>query len=94
MSELQAIFDNNPRVVVDFQAPSWCVPCRRLAPHFNAAAQKSPAVFVEVDIDEALDIRDAYDVMSVPQVYLFENGEKVREILSRTTLPLIKEIGE
>lgn len=94
LNELNSILDNNSRVVVDFQAPSWCVPCRKLAPHFKAAAEKSPAVFVEVDIDVALDIRDKYDVMSVPQVYLFENGQKTREIVSRTTLPLIKEIGE
>jgi thioredoxin 1 len=91
LSDLESILDNNPRVVVSFGAPSWCVPCRRLAPHFSAVAQKSSATFVEVDVDESEDIRNKYQIQSVPTVLLFEKNS-VKPVLGRTTVQLLREI--
>lgn len=84
---------SNTAVVVDFSAPAWCVPCRRLAPHFMAASQKLPEVkFVEVDIDLAPAIQEKFGVMTVPFVVAFKNGKVVAEVKSRTTIPLIEEV--
>jgi thioredoxin 1 len=91
--ELYNVLDSHAKVVVDFSAPVWCVPCQRLAPHFRAASDKmSDVVFVEVDIDDAEDIRKTYGIQSVPYVVAFKDGNVVSEVKGRTALTLIEEI--
>jgi len=46
-----------------------------------------------VDIDEAEAIRITYDVMSVPRIYEFVNGEPTRELKGRTILALRTELA-
>lgn len=93
--ELQTVITSNPNVVVDFSAPSWCVPCQRLAPHYRAAALnlRESWVFAEVDIDQAPEIQAHYGIMSVPTVLKFVNGQQVGPVQGRTALALVKELS-
>lgn len=92
--EFENIVSSNDRVVVDFTAPARCVPCQRFAPHFDKAAENSDGiVFVAVDVDKAPWAMTDYGVQSVPTVALFENGERTRDIKSRTVVPLLQEIS-
>jgi thioredoxin 1 len=94
LAELDEIVNENDRVVLDLSAPSWCVPCQRLAPHFAKAAEKSEAAFVEVDIEDAeQDILDAYPTQTVPTVLLLQKGEPAATLKGRTSVALLKEIG-
>lgn len=91
--ELHNVLDSHYKVVVDFSAPGWCIPCQRLAPHFLAASEKmSDVVFVEVDIDQSPDIQQAYSIQSVPYVVVFKDGNVVSEVKGRTAVALIEEI--
>lgn len=92
--ELQSILDGHGDVVVDFSAPSWCQPCIRLAPHFEAAAEKAEHIqFVMVDVDELPDVSNAYGIMSVPTVLRFRGNE--REVVKgRTVVQLMNELKE
>jgi len=83
-------------VVINFSAPAWCVPCRRLAPHYLAAVSKLPGVvFVEVDIDKVNEpFINKYSLMSVPTLKFYSMGEFVSDLKSRTSVPLITEIKE
>jgi thioredoxin 1 len=94
LDQLHEIFNNHDKVVVDFHAPSWCVPCRRLAPHIDLAANKREDVrFVKVDIDRADEgIRNTFEIMSVPTVLYFENGKQTREIKGRTGPVILQEL--
>lgn len=92
LEELDKIIAGNDSVVVLWHAPSWCVPCRRFHPHFVKAAESFDAVFVEVDVDKAMEIATEYGVMSVPVVKHILRGEG-RDIKSRTVLPLIEELS-
>jgi thioredoxin 1 len=91
---LNELLDQHETVVVDFSALAWCVPCQRLAPHFDAASLKLPGVvFVAVDIDTAdSDITDEYQIQSVPTVYAFKHGKRTT-IKGRTVMQLIGEIN-
>jgi thioredoxin 1 len=91
--ELKSIINKNEVVVVDFSAPDWCIPCQRLAPHYETASMKRPnVVFVQIDIDAAdEEITKEYNIMSVPTVYAFKNGERTT-IKGRTVLKLLGEI--
>ena len=67
-------------VLVDFHA-TWCGPCRMIAPFLDEVAEEmqEEAVIAKVDIDECPDIAQQYDVMSVPTLIVFKNGEVVRQ---------------
>jgi thioredoxin 1 len=62
-------------VVVDFWAP-WCGPCKAVTPALEQLAESSAnAEFVKVDIDENPVAASRYDVLSIPTVILFADGE-------------------
>ena len=68
---------NNKIVVIDFFA-TWCGPCRMISPFLEEISKEMSDVKIfKVDIDESPEIASSYDVMSVPTLIMFKNGEKV-----------------
>ena len=63
-------------VVVDFWAP-WCRPCKAIRPHLEELDRASAGRvdFVGVDIDRHPEIAARYEVLSIPTVILFVDGE-------------------
>ena len=67
--------------VVDFWA-TWCGPCRMLAPILDDVAEKMPEVkFGKVDVDNAPELAKRFQIMSIPNVCIFKNGELVDRIV-------------
>ena len=64
-------------VLVDFYA-EWCGPCKSLSPLIAEIAEeyegKVKVCKDNIDADE--DLADYYNVMSVPTLMLFKNGEQ------------------
>ncbi|MGN0822720.1 MAG: thioredoxin [Candidatus Gallimonas sp.] len=73
--ELKELIGSGKKVVCDFWA-TWCGPCRMLAPVMEEVAEEfqGRAEFVKLDIDENEQLAMSYGVMSIPDVYVFENG--------------------
>ena len=65
-------------VVVDFYA-DWCGPCRMISPFLEAIEAEMGIEIAKVDIDEASRIAAKYEVMSIPTVMIFKDGNKVAE---------------
>lgn len=65
-------------VLVDFFA-DWCGPCKMFAPILDKVASHcgDKAVIAKLNIDENEDLAMAYQVMSIPTVLVFKNGEEV-----------------
>mmetsp|Transcript_4533 Transcript_4533/g.11264 ORF Transcript_4533/g.11264 Transcript_4533/m.11264 type:complete len:248 (-) Transcript_4533:265-1008(-) len=64
-------------VVVDFYA-TWCGPCKQIAPKFAAMAEALPHVkFVKVDVDQAKDVSQQYQVTAMPTFKMLRGGKEV-----------------
>ena len=84
----EALQTNGKPVVVDF-ATDWCPYCKMLAPIIEEIAeQHADKIDVYyVNTDDCPDIADQYDIMTVPTVYVFFNGE----IMGHAVNPRTKE---
>ncbi len=74
--ELFALIASGKKVVCDFWA-DWCGPCRMLAPVMEKLSGQfgEIAEFVKINIDVNPEAAMKYNVMSIPTVIIFENGE-------------------
>ncbi len=69
-------------VLVDFWA-EWCGPCKIIAPILEEIAeQKSGKIAIaKLNVDDAMNTARRFEVMSIPTLILFKDGQPVTRIV-------------
>ena len=81
-------------LVVDFTA-TWCGPCQRIAPVFEALAKEFPQVtFVKVDVDENQETAQACQVSAMPTFKGYQAKSEVFSIRGADEATLRAEISK
>ncbi|MBI5803851.1 thioredoxin [Candidatus Pacearchaeota archaeon] len=64
--------------VVDFWA-GWCGPCKIVAPIFEEVSKemKGKIKFGKIDVDKETELAQKFEVMSIPTMIFFKDGEQV-----------------
>ena len=71
----EEVLNSDIPVLVDLWA-DWCGPCKMLGPVLEQVAQQVDDVqIVKVNVDTEPAIAEKYNVMSIPTLLLFKNGE-------------------
>ncbi len=68
-------------VLVDFWAP-WCGPCRIVAPHLEELNnEREDLRVVKLNVDDNPETAARYNVMSIPTLLVFKNGQVAHQII-------------
>ncbi len=79
-------------VLLDFWA-SWCGPCRMLSPILDEIAEEREDIKVcKVNVDDEPELAAKYQVVSIPTVFVIQNGEITAQSLGAKPKPQILEL--
>jgi thioredoxin 1 len=75
------VLESDKPTLVDFWAP-WCGPCRVVAPVLEEiAGERDDLRIVKLNTDENQQTAAAFEVLSIPTLILFRNGQVAHKVI-------------
>ena len=78
------------KVLLDFWA-SWCGPCRMLAPVLEQLSKEENILVGKVNVDEEEELSAAFNISSIPAIFLVENGKVIKKTVWYQPVEALKE---
>ncbi|NOU64128.1 thioredoxin [Paenibacillus sp. LMG 31461] len=80
-------------VLVDFWAP-WCGPCKMIAPILDelSAEVGDSAKIVKINVDDNPESAAKYNVMSIPTLLVFKDGQVVDQLVGLQSKEKLKAV--
>jgi len=80
-------------IIVDFYA-DWCGPCKVLGPILDKLSKENNVKLIKINVDQEKELAQELDVMSIPTVVFFKEGEPKDFFVGAYPEPKIKEFIE
>lgn len=89
------VLDYKGLVLVDFWAP-WCGPCRMMSPTIEEIGEEKKDVLkvLKMNVDEESATAEKYQIMGIPTLILFKDGEAVETMVGLQTKESLVEVIE
>ena len=79
-------------ILIDFWA-TWCGPCQMVGPIIEELGEELEDIKIcKVDVDKEPEISIKYNIMSIPTLIVFENGEIANKTIGACTKDEILEL--
>ena len=81
----QEVLKSNKPVIVDFYA-EWCGPCKMMSPVIDKIAEElgDNVKVGKVNSDENMELVERFEIMSIPTIIIFKNGEISKKFIGFT----------